>query len=217
MAMEFTATARRLGIYSAIVVSTLLVAYAVTLAVGLAALPSPDEPIGNPAFSILEVMIIAMVPAMVTLMVAIHAWAPAAAKALSLTALVFMSLVAGVTCSVHVVVLTVSQHAVFAQVETLSRLLSFEWPSVVYALDILAWDFFFALSMLFAAPVFRGDGVARWIRPMMVISGALALAGLSGAVTGDMRLRNIGIVGYVPVFFVVTVLLTVLFVRSSPR
>jgi hypothetical protein len=32
-----------------------------------------------------------------------------------------------------------------------------------------------------------------------------------------MRLRNIGIVGYVPVFFVVTVLLTVLFVRSSPR
>jgi hypothetical protein len=217
MAIEFTATARRLGIHSAIVVSTLLVAYAVTLAVGLASLPSPDEPIGNPAFSILEVLIIAMMPAMVTLMVAIHAWAPAAAKALSLTALLFMSLVAALTCSVHVVILTVSQHAAFAQVETLSRLLSFEWPSVVYALDILAWDFFFALSMLFAAPVFRGDGVARWIRPMMIISGALALAGLSGAATGDMRLRNIGIVGYVPVFFVVTVLLSVLFVRSPPR
>jgi hypothetical protein len=217
MAIEFTATARRLGIHSAIVVSTLLVAYAVTLAVGLASLSSPDEPIGNPAFSILEVLIIAMTPAMVTLMVAIHAWAPAPAKALSLTALVFMSLVAGVTCSVHVVILTVSQHAAFAQVATLSRLLSFEWPSVVYALDILAWDFFFALSMLFAAPVFRDDGVARWIRPMMIISGALALAGLSGAATGDMRLRNIGILGYVPVFFVVTVLLTVLFARSSPR
>jgi hypothetical protein len=89
--------------------------------------------------------------------------------------------------------------------------------AVVYALDILAWDSFFALSMLFGAPVFRGDGVAGWIRPMMVISGALALAGLSGAATGDMRLRNIRIVGYVPVFFVVTVLLAVLFVRSSPK
>ena len=215
--MDFTATARRLGIHSAIVVSTLLVAYAVTLAVGLASLSSPDEPIGNPAFSILEVLIIAMMPAMVTLMVAIHAWAPAPAKTLSLTALVFMSLVAGITCSVHVVILTMSQQSASAQMETMVRLLSFEWPSVVYALDILAWDFFFALSMLFAAPVFRGDGVARWIRPVMTISGALALAGLSGAATGDMRLRNIGIVGYVPVFFVVTVLLTVLFVRSPPR
>jgi hypothetical protein len=27
---------------------------------------------------------------------------------------------------------------------------------VAYALDILSWDIFFALSMLFAVPVFRG-------------------------------------------------------------
>jgi len=35
---------------------------------------------------------------------------------------------------------------------------------------------------------------------MMIASGVLALAGLSGVVVGDMQLRNIGIVGYVGVF-----------------
>ncbi len=48
----------------------LLVAYAVTLAVGLLSLESPQQPIGDPMFLILEVLIIIMMPAMVALMVA---------------------------------------------------------------------------------------------------------------------------------------------------
>jgi hypothetical protein len=98
----------------------------------------------------------------------------------------------------------------------LALVLSFNWPSVVYALDILGWDVFFPLSMLFAAPVFWGSRVAAWIRVLMTASGVLALAGLSGAVVGDMQLRNIGIVGYVGVFLVVTAQLAVLFYRATP-
>ena len=45
----------------------------------------------------------------------------------------------------------------------------------------------------------------------------LALAGLSGVVTGDMQLRNIGIVGCMGVFLVVTALLAVLFYRTTPQ
>jgi hypothetical protein len=48
----------------------------------------------------------------------------------------------------------------------------------------------------------------------MIVSGVLALAGLSGVAAGDMQLRNIGIVGYVPVFVAVTILLAILFHRS---
>jgi len=77
------------------------VAYAVTLAVGFLSLKSPQQPIGDPMFLILEVLIIVMMPAMVALMVAVHAWAPMHAKTLSLTSVVFMSLLAGVTCSLH--------------------------------------------------------------------------------------------------------------------
>ena len=157
-----------------------------------------------------------MAPAMVGLMVAVHAWAPARAKALSLTAVVFMGLLAGVTCSLHFVILTVSRQAAFAGQPWLPLVLSFEWPSVAYALDILAWDVFFALSMLFAAPVFGGTRLAVWIRALMTASGALALAGLSGVAAGDMQLRNLGIVGYLGVFLVVAGLLAVLFYRARP-
>ncbi len=215
--MEFTRTARRLGLFSALATAILLVAYAVTLTVGLMTLPSPDQPIRQPLLTILEVLIIVMMPPMVILMVAIHAWAPQEAKTLSLTAMVFMSLLALVTCSVHFAILTLSHQAAFAGQSWLPLFLEFKWPSVVYALDILGWDVFFALSMLFAAPVFAGSRLCRSIRLAMIVSAALALAGLSGVVVGDMRWRNIGIVGYVPVFLVVVVLLAVLFSRAAPE
>jgi cytochrome bd-type quinol oxidase subunit 2 len=109
VAVEFSATARRLGILSAVGVVVLGMAYAITLAVGFLSLNSPQQPIGDPMFSILEVLIIVMMPMMVALMVAVHAWAPSHAKALSLTAVVFMGLLAGVTCSLHFVILTLSR------------------------------------------------------------------------------------------------------------
>src|SRR5918993_3403300 len=207
--IKFTATARRLGIFSAAATVILLVAYAVTLAMGLASLESPQQPIGDPMFTILEVLIISMMPAMVALMVAVHAWAPSSAKTLTLTSLIFMSLLAGVTCSLHFMILTLSRQPEFAGQPWLPLVFSFEWPSVAYALDIVGWDVFFALSMLFAAPVFSGSRLASWIRVLMIASGGIALAGLIGVVAGDMQVRNIGIVGYVGVFLVVAVQLTV--------
>jgi hypothetical protein len=62
-------------------------------------LESPQEPIGDPMFSILEVLIILMMPIMVALMVAVHAWAPSHTKTLSLTAVVFMGLLAALTAA----------------------------------------------------------------------------------------------------------------------
>ncbi|PEN13187.1 hypothetical protein CRI94_11120 [Longibacter salinarum] len=216
MTPDFTATARRLGIASAVSVVVLQLAYAVTLVLGFLSLESPEQPIGEPMFTVLEVLILAMMPAMVALMVVVHAWAPPRAKTMSLTSVVFMAILAGVTSSVHFVILTLSRQPEFAELSQLSLFASFEWPSVAYALDILAWDVFFALSMLFAAPVFSGSRLATSIRVLMIVSGVLALAGLSGVVTGDMSLRNIGIVGYLGVFLVVAALLAVLFYRTKP-
>jgi hypothetical protein len=216
MVTAFSPTACRLGLYSAAATVLLIVAYAVTLVVGLLSLKSPQDPIGDPMFTMLEVLIIVMMPAVVALMVAVHAWAPAPVKVLSLTAVLFMGLVAVVTSSLHFVILTVSRHPAFAGQPWLPLFLQFRWPSVVYALDILAWDVFFPLSMLFAAPVLSGSPLAIWIRWLMVASAVLALAGLSGVVFGDMQLRNIGIVGYVGVFLVIAVLLAVLFYRALP-
>jgi hypothetical protein len=136
-------------------------------------------------------------------------------KAFGLFSLVFMGLLAGVTCSVHFLVLTLSRHPSFIGQPWTPQIFSFTWPSVVYALDILAWDVFFALSIISASLVFRGKGLAVWVRILMIISGVLSLAGLSGVAAGNMQLRNIGIVGYVGVFLMVAVLLSVFFYRTE--
>jgi hypothetical protein len=191
--------------------------YAAVLVAGFLSLRTPKQPIGDPLFSMLEILILLLMPLMVTLMVAAHAWARAEAKALSLVALVFMCLLAGLTCSLHFVILAVSRQAAFAGLAWMPLFLSFEWPSIPYALDILAWDVFFALSVLFAAPVFIGSLLATAIRVLLVASGVLALAGLSGVIFDDMQLRNIGILGYAGVFPVVALLLAILFYRTTPQ
>jgi hypothetical protein len=216
VALAFTANARRLGISSAVGTVFLGVAYAVTLVAGLLSLQSPQQPIGDPVFSILEILIVLTMPVMVALMVALHAWASPESKAFSLMALVFTGLLAGVTCSLHFVILTVSGQAAFAGLSWLPLFLSFKWPSVAYALDILAWDVFFPLSVLSAAPVLKGSRLATSIRALMIGSGILALGGLSGVIAGNMQLRNIGIVGYAGLFPVAALLIAILFYRATP-
>ncbi|MDD3858379.1 MAG: hypothetical protein PHP43_10080 [Methanoculleus sp.] len=212
---DFTRHHRRLGKTAAWAVFFLLVAYAVTLVLGLLSLESPTDPIGDPYFALLELLIIVMAPLMVIVMVAVHAYASPGARAYSLTALAFMVIMAGITSSVHFVILTVSREAASAGFPWASFFFSFEWPSVVYALDILAWDFFFALSMLFAAPVFRRDRLERTLRILMVIGGIQSLAGLIGVALSDMGIRNIGILGYVGVSLIVFPLLAIVFGRRA--
>jgi hypothetical protein len=212
----FSSLARRFGIFSAAATVALVLAYAVTLTFGFLSLESPQQPIGEPMFSLLEILILLMMPAMVSLMVAAHAWAPKDAKPLTLVAVIFMSLLAGLTSCNHFVILCVSRQPTFAAQPWRELVFGFKWPSLVYAVDILGWDVFFPLAMFFAAPVFGGSRLARWIRLSMLAAGALALAGLAGVALGDMRVRNIGILGYVGVFLVATALLGRLFHRTTP-
>jgi hypothetical protein len=50
----------------------------------------------------------------------------------------------------------------------------------------------------------------------MIFSAAFAAAGLAGVILGDMRVRNIGIVGYLGGFLVVAAMLALLFRRTRP-
>jgi hypothetical protein len=212
--MDFSLSARRLGISAAAGIVVLGLSYAVTLILGPLSLQSPQQPIGGWYFLILELLILPVAPLAVVLMVAVHGWAAPEAKAYSLTALVFTGLLAGLTCSIHFVILTVSHQIASADLTRSVLFLSFKWPSVAYALDIVAWDVFFGLAMLFAAPVFSGRRLARSIRILMFTSGVLALAGLSGVVVRDMQLRMLGVIGYAAIFPVVALLLAILFKRT---
>jgi hypothetical protein len=189
--------------------------YLIVLGLGFQARAAAAQPVPDPWFSILELLIIAMVPAMVLFMAAIHGQTNREASTLTLAALMFMTATAIVTGSVHFAVLVLSHEPSFARLPIAEFLIGFRWPSVAYALDILAWDLFFPLSMFCAAAGFPGAGLDRAVRLSMIASGLLSLSGLSGVVMGDMRVRNLGILGYGPGFLLVAGLLFVLLRRED--
>jgi hypothetical protein len=181
--------------------------YFVPLVMGFVTLPSPDVQFVEPWFSMMEVLIILTAPLMVMLTVAVHSVATVGGKPFSLAAVVFMGIAAGITCSVHFVILTLSHRADFASLPWLRSLITFQWPSVTYALDILAWDVFFGISALCLVPVFSGSRLSRAIRVLLLASGVISIAGLVGVVLDDMSVRNIGIVGYAVVYPIAGVLM----------
>jgi len=214
---EFTPKHRTIGRVAAWSVFVLGVVYALVTVVGFRSVASPQDPIGYPYITIMELLVIPLASLYVLTMVAVHAYAPPKVDVYSLAALVFMTILAGITTSVHFVILTVGPRLEATGLSWVPLVVSFEWPSIVYALDILAWDWFFGLSILFATPVFRGGtDLERWVRILLLVGGLLSLAGLIGVPLADMQIRNIGIVGYAVVAPIAFLLIGIVFGRTDP-
>ncbi|MFN8546645.1 MAG: hypothetical protein U0527_01420 [Candidatus Eisenbacteria bacterium] len=200
MQSEGSNSAERLGAFSAYAIAVLSLLYAIALAIGLATLPSPSEPIHDPWFTIMELLILAIAPAMVLFSVALHERAAVGRRGFTLGAVAFLAMCAALTSVVHFAVLTLSRRPEFQAEPWASRVLSFRWPSVAYALDILAWDLFFPIGALLAALSIEGAGRSALVRRLLYLSAALSFAGLAGVPLADMNVRNIGIVGYAVIF-----------------
>lgn len=198
----------RLGLWSASALCVIGVAYLVTLAVGFAS-AGFAKPIVDPILAVMEILTLLSAPVLVVLMAGVHAYAAPQDKVHSLVAFAFMVLMAGLTTSVHFVELTAVRQSATA---------SLTWPSTAYALELLAWDIFLGLSLLFAAPVFTAGTLARAVRAGLYLAGSLCLIGVLGPTSGDMRLQFIAVAGYAGVLPAVFLLLAMLFHRAPlPR
>jgi hypothetical protein len=194
-------SANRLGSWSAVAVFLIGVAYLVTLAIGFA-VHGLAEPIGDPILAVMEVLTLMSAPPMVVIMAAIHDLASVNRKVYGVIALAFTILFAGTTSAVHFVELTAGRQLGSGGIV---------WPSPVYAAELLAWNLFLGLALLFAAPVFDGGGPERGVRDGLLISGVLCVAGIVGPVVGNMRLQLVGVLGYAGVLPVVCFMLARLF------
>jgi hypothetical protein len=143
--------ASRLGRWSALTALAIGVAYAATLAVGFA-VHGLSEPIADPILAVMEVLTLLSAPALVVLVAAIHDGATADRRVYARVALAFAALFAGTTSVVHFVELTARRQLGASGIV---------WPSPAYAAELLAWDAFLGLALLFAAPVLDGTGPAR--------------------------------------------------------
>ncbi len=196
---EWIATDRicMIGAWSARAMLVLVAAYVVVFVVGFASVGNLNKPLPDPYLAIAEVLILVMAPIMVTLMLAIHDCAPARAKPFTQVALGWMLAAAAFTTTVHFVELRVARHINHATVPGYDRIFDFKWPSMLYAVDIVAWDIFFGLALLFAVPAFARGSKAR---AGLIASGSLCLIGLAGPFANALGWRAIGIFGYTIVF-----------------
>ena len=216
----WTQTDRQIAKFSASAVVAIVVVYIATAFVGVVARPPESRALyqADPYLAIMEYLIILAAVALVVLMVAIYTYAPPNRKMCALAALCFMIIFAVLTCSLHFASLTVVRRVASEFTPRLSRQFSFigggEWPTLALALDLLAWDLFFGLSMLFAAHAFGGDRMQNTVRASMSLSGTLCVVAVLGPVLGDMRIQWLGIVGYAFVLPVTCVFLAVLFTRT---
>jgi hypothetical protein len=194
-----TPTERAIGRWSARALCALTVVYSADFVVGFAALGNVRDPLPDPYLAIGEVLILVMAPILVALMLAVHACAPDRARSCTLVALGWMLAAAACTTTVHFVELSVARHVDPDSFPGYARIFDFQWPSLLYAVDVVAWDVFFGLALLFAVPAFRrpSDTAAR--RGLMA-SGSLCLLGVIGPLAGVIAWRAIGIVGYTLVF-----------------
>lgn len=212
----FTAQHRTIGRVATWVGFLLMQVYSVVSGFGFLSLKSPQDSIGGMFLSMMALLIVLMAPLMVVIMVVVHAYAAPEHKVYGVMALAFMILLAGITSSVNFAVLLVSNHAEVAEAPWLSLFLPYQWPAVAYAMDIYAWDWFYALSMLCAARIFRGARLEQMVRLSMLLSGGLSLLGLIVLPFAAALAIGISIIGWGVVGSVVFLLLALVFGRAQP-
>ena len=200
--------------WSARVLFAIGVCYAVIMIIGFAAMGTTSKPLGDPYLAIMEVLILIMAPILVLLAAVIHACAPEGARTYSITAFGWMLLLAGFTVTVHLVLLTVARRIDPNAIHGYQYLFTWHWPSMLYGVDIVAWDIFFGLALLFAAPVFHASGHVA-VRNGMLIAGALSVVGIIGPALNHIALRQIGIIGYAIIWPIVCLPLSKAF-RERP-
>ena len=204
-----------MGLISAAIIVFLSVAYAIPLSIGMVALANPEDPIADPWFSMMEILIMLMAVPLVTLAVAVYQWAPPSRKPAAMVSVLFIALAAGLTFGLHLVILTLGHQEAFTGQPWSPLLLTFNWPSLPYILDTLAWDVFFAVGILFGALVFKGTRLQSTIRLLFLVGGSLSLVGVAGVLLGEMQIRSVGIIGYAVVYPIGVALLAMMFIRAA--
>ena len=213
---ECTQTDWRVGMWSAMSAATIGAIFVVVGLIGVAARPPSPEPLQqvDPYLAILEALMILFAVLLVVMVAALCAFAPPERKTFSLAALAFIICFAVTTCGVHFASLTAGRQTDPRVLPLLSHQLSTgDWPTLAMSLDLLAWDFFLGLALVFAARVFSGEA-SRRVRVSMTLAGSLCLAGTLGPASGHLQIQYFGIAGYAFVLPIACALLAMFFWRE---
>jgi hypothetical protein len=192
--LTFTAQARTLGIVAAWITFVVSEVYAVVSGLAYASQGAAVE--SGPFLSIMALLVVVMGPFLVLSMVAVHDYASPNNKPYSLAALAFMIACVAITSCINFLLLLVSSLPNLFSESWRALFLPCKWPAPAFVLDNFVWDWFFGISMLLAAPVFGGNTLKAALRLVMILSGALCLAGLVWLAVSPAQAIIVGILGW---------------------
>jgi hypothetical protein len=201
----------KIGMLTAWITVAIFILYAAILFAGGVVKGLPREPY----FALAEIFTIISALVLVILISAIHICTSVRFKIFSLIGLGWMFVTAGITFTVHFTELTVARQIDASTRATFAPIFDFEWPALLWGIELGAWHIGFGLSVLFIAFAFQGNGTEKSVRIGLIITGLLCLFGLIGPVTGDLIWRLIGVFGYGVVFPIVCVMIARVF-KNAP-
>ncbi len=142
----------------------------------------PDEPFQT----LVNVLILFTAAWMVFFWTLLNQTVNADKRFFSQTSLVFIVIFATLTSINRYVGLTVVRQSLqLGETNGLQWFMPYHWPSVMLALEFLAWGFFFGLACLCLAPAFTSGILERAIFWTLIATGILSLLAAFGQVLGS--------------------------------
>jgi hypothetical protein len=210
---------RRIGFWSGIVLVILGLAY-LSLIMIMMASGSGFPPV-EPFQTMVNALILITAVWMVFFWVILYQVTPPERRIFSQASFALIIIFAALTSINRYVGLTVVKQSLASGIsDGLQWFLPYGWPSVMLALEFLAWGFFFGLACLCLSPVFTNGRLERAIFWALIATGTLSIFAGVGQVIGsnDQALNPFtfaGIMGWGPGLTTVALLLVFWFRKES--
>ncbi len=205
----------RIGFWSGIVLVALGILY-ISL-IGIMIISGSGFPPAEPFQTVFNILIIVTAAWMVIFWTIVNYSTPQETRLFSLVSLAFIVIFAALTSINRYVGLTVVKQSLTAgNTNGLQWFMPYQWPSVMMAIEYLAWGFFFGLACLCLAPVYRAGRLGRPIFWILIFTGILSLFSVFGQVAGSSAgninpFTLIGTLAWGPGFTLAVVLISIRF------
>ena len=178
---------KQIGFWSGMFLVILGIAYLLLIAV--MTISSSGFPPMEPFQTIFHILILITAACMVFFWSILHQVTSVERKVFSQASLAMIVIFATLTSINRYVGLTVVRQSLASgNISGLQWFFPYSWPSVMLALEFLAWGFFFGLACLYLAPVFVSGKLEHAIFWTLITTGFLSLLALLGQIIGSNAL-----------------------------
>jgi len=173
-------------------------------------------PPAEPYISIVSIVSLASVPIFIFLWAILHCVSSPEKKVFTQTSLALIVIFATLTSINRYVAMTVVRQSIEMGItDGLNWFMPYGWPSIMAAMEVLAWGFFLGLAFLFLAPVFRKGKLELAIFWTLIVSGGFSLIAVLGQIMNSVVLNMLGIIAWGPGLIILFVLLASWFKNSK--